>query len=368
MSRAKADAPAPEVERLLPEDDAAFGELAPERSNAPDALARLAAARSRGRLAHAILLAGPLGSGKRWVAVRLAQLLACASPKDGLPCLSCPECLRTERGLDTDVLLLQPPWDEKKGERKGEIPVEQVRKTQELLSFRTEGRRRVVIIDPADRLSIVGQEALLKTLEEPPAGVTILLLTARASFLKPTIRSRAPLLRVQAPSPEALAELLARRKGLSTADAELAARLSGGHVRRALSLDPAEVSETWVGLARTLYEIVGPKGERRARDLALEVAPSKEEGGGREDVAAFLSLLQRILRDVLVAGSAEGDAALLNPSASKAARALAQRLPPDAAAEALALVEQARDDLALNMSVKVLLSHLLLSVHGLRAA
>jgi hypothetical protein len=146
--------------------------------------------------------------------------------------------------------------------------------------------------------------------------------------------------------------------------------MSGGDVRRALSLDPAEVAEAWVQAARALYEITGPKGERRARDLAIEVAPSKEEGGGREDVVAFLALLERILRDVLVAGTA-GEAAaesLLNPSAAKAAHALALRLPPDAAAEGLALVEGARDDLALNMNVKVILSHLLFSLHGLRTA
>ena len=60
----------------------------------------------------------------------------------------------------------------------------------ERLSFRASGGRRFVIIDPADRLSIVAQEAVLKTLEEPPEGVVLALLTTRASFLKPTVRSR----------------------------------------------------------------------------------------------------------------------------------------------------------------------------------
>jgi len=279
--------------------------------------------------------------------------------------------VRTDRGLDPDVMLLEPPWDDKKGERKGEIPVGDVRRVQEQLSFRAAGRRRVVVIDPADRLSIVAQEALLKTLEEPPAGVTLLLLTSRASFLKPTIRSRAPLLRVVPPSREAIAAMLVRRKGLDPAQADLAARLSAGDVREALSLDAAEVAESWVSLARTLYEILGPKGERRARDLALQVAPSKgEEGGGREDIAAFLALLERILRDALIAGSSDGcaESRLLNPSASKAASAIAARLPRDAAARAVALVDVARDDFALNMSVKVVLTHLLLSLHGLRSA
>lgn len=373
MSRKSADTAPADIERpLLSDEDGAFDELPSEPGSASEALDRLLDARQRGRLAHALLLAGPAGCGKRWLAVRLAQVLACTSPVlgSGRPCLRCTECLRTERGLDTDLLLLEPPWDEKKGVRKAEIPVETVRAAQELLGFRSAGRRRVVILDPADHLSIVAQEALLKTLEEPPQGVTLLLLTSRASFLKPTIRSRAPLLRVGPPTRDALAALVARRKGLSPEDADLAARMSSGHVRAALGLDAAEVAERWVSVARGLYEILGAKGERRARDLALEIAPTKgEEGGSREDIADFLSLLERILRDALVAGCRGPDeGVLLNPSAAKAAAALSRRLPPERAARAMALVETARDDLALHMNVKVVLTHLLFSIHALRAA
>jgi DNA polymerase-3 subunit delta' len=351
---------------LLTTEDAAFDELPEEPGSAGATLTLLAAARDRGRLAHALLLAGPPGAGKRWAAVRLAQLLSCTTPRPARPCGTCTECHRTERGLDPDVVLLQPPWDDRKGAPKSEIPVELVRGVQELLSFRAMGRRRVVIVDPADRLSIVAQEALLKTLEEPPEGVTLLLLTSRASFLKPTIRSRAHLVRVQPPSPPALTDLL-RSRGVASEAADVSARLAAGDVRQALLVDSAELGERWVSLARVLYEILGPKGERRARDLAVEVVPAKgEEGSGRDEAAAFLTLLQRILRDACVAGTA-GEAApslLIHPGAAKAAQAISQRLPPEAAAAALAAVETAREDLALNMSVKLVLTHLLLSIRA----
>ena len=355
-----------EVERpLLTEADAAFDALTPEPRTAPDVLRSLAGARERGRLAHGLVLAGPEGSGKRWVAVRLAQRLSCTAPGD-MPCGRCAECRRTDRGLDLDVIVVDLPLN-KEGERKSEIPVESVRAVQDRLEMRTAGRRRVVIVDPADKLSIVAQEALLKTLEEPPDGVTLMLLTSRPSFLKPTIRSRAPMHRLVAPSQDAIAAMLRSRRGLDEQQAMLAARLSGGHVREALELDPAAEAESWVHLARSLYEILGSRGESRARDVAVGAAPSKTEGGSRDDVVRFLSLLQRILRDAMTAGARPGGS-LLNPAADMAARSLATRLPPEAAARALEAIDDARDDLALYMSPKVALTHLLMTIHGLRAA
>lgn len=355
---------------LLQPEDSAFERLAREPSSARDNFSRLAAARERGRLPHALLLAGPRGSGKRWCAVRLAQLLSCERPDSragsATPCLACGPCTRAERGLDPDVGILELPWDEKKGETKGEIPVEQVRRLQERLAFRASGIRRFVIVDPADRLSGVAQEAILKTLEEPPEGVTIALLTTRASFLKPTVRSRSQFLRFAAPSRAALAAFLSAERGMDGAAATLAAALSGGDVRRAQRLDAAEESEGWVTLARRLYEVLGSRGESHARDLAVAAAALRE--GGRDEVAAWLDLVEAIVRDAMIAGAAAPDSPLqlVHPGGEKAAVSIARRLHPDAAAEALEAIHVARDDFALNLGAKVVLTWLLLRFHALR--
>lgn len=364
----------PGIDRpLLEPEDAAFDRLAPEPSTAAANLALLGAAHERGRLSHALLLTGPHGSGKRWCAVRLAQLLGCERAAGRThPCLECGACARTERGLDPDVFVLEPPWDDKKGEMKGEIPVEQVRRLQERLSFRTQGARRFVIVDPADRLSVVAQEALLKTLEEPPPGVTLALLSQRASFLKPTVRSRSQSLRFATPSRQALADELRVARGFDDARAGLAADLAGGDVRRAQTLDPDVEGERWLALARRLYEILGPKGERRARDLAVEVAALRDSDGGREEIAAWLGRLEAILRDAMVLGEAadSSDGArqprLMNAAATKAAEAIATRLRPERVVDALAAIESVRDDLALHMGARVVFTWLLLRLHELR--
>src|SRR5262249_59177701 len=137
---------------------------------------------------------GPDGVGKRRTAVALAQLLNCAAPRpsDGIgldACGSCPSCMRISRGVHSDVLVIVP------GDT-GAIKVDQVRDAIERAGYRPfEGRRRVVIIDEADRILVEAQNALLKTLEEPPSASMFVLVTSRPDLLLPTVPSRCPKLR-----------------------------------------------------------------------------------------------------------------------------------------------------------------------------
>ena len=135
----------------------------------------LARAAARASLPPSLIFAGPEGVGKRMTAVALAQLLNCLAPirmasggsEDSDPpavdaCGVCASCKRIARGVHADVLLIEP------GDT-GSIKVEQVRDAVERTGYRPfEGRRRVVIIDDADALMMPAQDALLKTLEEPP--------------------------------------------------------------------------------------------------------------------------------------------------------------------------------------------------------
>ena len=116
----------------------------------------------------------------------LAQLLNCRSPRpvEGLgqdACGVCASCARIGRGVHADVLLIEP------GET-GAIKVDQIRDAIERSAYRPfEGRRRVVIVDDADAVLVEAQNALLKTLEEPPSASTFVLVTSRPDVLLPTV-------------------------------------------------------------------------------------------------------------------------------------------------------------------------------------
>ena len=178
----------------------------------------------RGTLPPSLVFAGPDGVGKRRAAVALAQLLNCLSPRhEPAPdaCGECAACRRIARGVHADVLVVEP------GDT-GSIKVDQVRDAVERSAYRPfEGRRRVVIVDDADAVLPEAQNALLKTLEEPPAASTFILVTSRPDMLLPTVRSRCQQTRFGRLAPADVAAVLIRDHGYAAADA--IARRRGGN-------------------------------------------------------------------------------------------------------------------------------------------
>ena len=151
----------------------------------PRAVAIVRGAIARGRLHHALLLTGPRGAGKRDLALAVASALNCeAAPGEG--CGTCAVCERIANGIHPDVITLA---------REGAaqiIPIETVR--QQVVAAvglpPHEARERVFVIDEATALQPAAANALLKTLEEPPARTRFILGTTAPDQLLPTIRSR----------------------------------------------------------------------------------------------------------------------------------------------------------------------------------
>src|SRR5262245_41556775 len=182
-------------------------------------------ARASGRVHGAYLIEGAPGSGAYELALWLARLLLCtASGPD--PCEACPGCRKTRLDPESGTPL-HPDWV-LLGPDGANLRIEQVRQLQRHLSLvANEGGRRVGLLQDADTLTLQAANALLKTLEEPPPGATLILVARSSGALPPTIRSRTIRLRIQAPSVESVAEALARG-GLDPDDARLAAELGGG--------------------------------------------------------------------------------------------------------------------------------------------
>ena len=139
----------------------------------------LDAALAQKRLGHAYLLSGPEGVGKAHVALQLATALLCSS-HELRPCHACASCQRIARGDSYELHRIEPEGNQ--------IVIKQIRELGDLM--RTSGARGVAIIDPADSMQAPVANALLKTLEEPPPGWLLILISARPDALLPTIRSR----------------------------------------------------------------------------------------------------------------------------------------------------------------------------------
>jgi len=161
------------------------------------AWSRLQEQLAAGQLPHALLLAGPADIGKERLALALARLLLCHQPVAGHNCGKCPGCRYSQSGSHGDFRWLQPEGKSKV------IKIDQIRDTV-AFAFRTAGfgRRKVVVLAPAETMTSNAANALLKCLEEPAADTHIILACERLQGVPATVRSRCQLLKLPLPPAE----------------------------------------------------------------------------------------------------------------------------------------------------------------------
>ena len=318
-----------------------------------------ARAAARGSLPPSLIFAGPDGVGKRRAAVSLAQLFNCLSPAAGdadLPpdaCGHCTACRRIARGVHADILVIEP------GDS-GSIKVDQVRDAIDRSMYRPfEGRRRVVIVDEADALIPEAQNALLKTLEEPPPASVFVLITNRPDVLLPTVRSRCQRLRFGPLTPAEVAEVLVRDHGLDAADAHAAAAAADGSVGRALAASEEDANEARDAAARLLQAAAASPDARRRLDGAKALTGGS---GDRDDLARRLLALSSLIRDMGLLLSRADDRGLANADLKPQLQALLRWFDGDRTVRAFAAVDRALSALDRNASPKIVADWLALTI------
>lgn len=137
-----------------------------------------------GRLHHAVILSGQSPERRRQLAVEMAKVLFCETPKQGLACEKCSSCYRVKNNSHPDLVI----FDSKPTDF---IRIEQVREfCAELDIGQTEARYKIGVLDNADRMNVAAANAFLKTLEEPREGRLLWLLASQPNAMLATIRSR----------------------------------------------------------------------------------------------------------------------------------------------------------------------------------
>lgn len=264
------------------------------------------------RLSPSLLFVGPEGVGKKTTALGLAKFFQCARTRNSglaspsLCCDQCPACSRVNAQNHTDVLLINRPFQaallREKPESQTAIKIEAIRHLDKFLRLRAmEGRRRVAIIDEAERMTHEAANALLKVLEEPPTNTQIVLIAVDLHSLLPTIVSRCSVLTFKPVPTPILVEWLERTQGIAHEEAEKLADHSGGSFAKALAhkergdtsfdLSAYACDEFFELLSQTQWH---KEGRKKAEQLINQLIASAQKKLNAGDVSA-LNRLQSLL-------------------------------------------------------------------------
>ncbi|MGA7677117.1 MAG: DNA polymerase III subunit delta' [Dehalococcoidia bacterium] len=195
----------------------------------PEALALLEHSLRTGNLAHAYLFMGAPNIGKTTLALDLARAVNCQGSEP--PCGECQSCHRIADGKHTDITIISLNSAKDSGETKSrvEISIDDIRELQHSASLPPyEGKCKVFIIDGAEYLSTEAANCLLKTIEEPPPHIMILLLTAEEPRLLPTVVSRCQRIELKPMPSDEIEKILIESHGVDCDRARLLSGLSQG--------------------------------------------------------------------------------------------------------------------------------------------
>jgi DNA polymerase-3 subunit delta' len=313
---------------------------------------------ARDTLPQSLLFTGPDGVGKRLVAVAVAQTFNCLSPAPSGTltidaCGLCSACGRVARGTHTDVVTVEP------GES-GVIMVEQVRQVIDQVAYRPfEGRRRVVIVDDADRLSPQAQNAFLKTLEEPPDSSQFVLVTARPDTLLDTVRSRCPQLRFGQIAESDIVATLITARGYTENEARPAAAMAGGSFSKALQFATGELTaarDAAVGLLQTVSASPNPRARLEGAKMLISGKRSRRStvAADRDELGRRLRALTSLFRDLELLSARANAGRLANADLQAGLEKLAPSFGKGRSRQGFEFVDRALDAVSRNVSPKVI--------------
>lgn len=274
------------------------------------AVQTLAQAASTQRVRHAYLFSGIESVGKTTLAIAFAQALCCTDPPAaGVPCGQCLACRKIARGVHPDVQTFgiesQSATGSKSGGKNTTLTIETVRTLSATAVLRpVEARWRVIIVDDAELLQETAQEALLKTLEEPPPFAVLVLLSNDAELLLPTVRSRCQIVEL-ATLPRATIQRGLEASGVPSDQASILAGASGGAPGWAIraAAQPKLLSERIEAIDRALAWLAGTPYDRVVTGVRLGDSFTKRRPAVFRDLEIVLGLWRDAL--LLKAGTPE---------------------------------------------------------------
>ena len=304
-----------------------------------------------GKVSHAYIIQGEAGSGKKLLADTFATTLQCE--EGGIePCGHCQSCKQAVSGNHPDIRRVT--------HEKASISVDDIRLqlNNDILVKPYSRPYKVYIIDEAEKMTEQAQNAMLKTIEEPPEYAVILLLTVNAKLLLPTILSRCILLNVRPVARGQITRLLTGQYGIASFMAEVAADFADGVPGKAIAYAR---SGEFVDLKDEVIRVLRRLDSMPAEEIYKKV---KEWAGRKQELPDILSLTNLWYRDVLVMKSTGGSGRIVFREEERELSAQAEHMSYARIEECIQAIETTRQRMNANVNLEVSLEMLLYTMKG----
>jgi len=310
-----------------------------------------------GKLAHAYIIEGGRGSGKHTLTRHLACLIACSGFGER-PCLVCESCRKISSGISPDVITVGLIKDKKT------IGVEQIRELRASVYIKpTEENVKIYVIENAECMTTQAQNVFLKVLEEPPVGVYFFMLCENASNILATVKSRAPILKMQIFTDEELSRFLLanfeKAKKINMADPEefkLTVRISEGKIGEVLRLleEKSGIKDhSRHEKAKKLIELLSNKSSMS--DLLLYI---QKFATTRDELSDIILYSLYAIRDLMVIKRDSADSGLLFYEKNEYSEKIASGFTSLGVVMIYDELCRARDELSMNVNVGTTLTYL----------
>jgi DNA polymerase-3 subunit delta' len=305
----------------------------------------------RNKISHAYILNGESGMGKKMLAKAFAMTVQCEQGGDE-PCMKCHSCIQALSGNNPDIRWITH-------EKPASIAVEDIRTqvNNDIVIRPYEYRRKIYICDEAEKMTAAAQNALLKTIEEPPEYGIIMLLTANKQMLLDTILSRCVVMEMRPVKEDIIVDYLKTKERVVDYRAREAAAFSGGNIGKAKELC---ASDEFFSFKDDVLRMIKNVEHMTAAEIQASVREIVKEN--KDNIGNYLNLLELWYRDVLIYKVSQNGRELLFQKEEKAVRNQADKAGYDDVERIMQSIAGVRGQIKSNVNLELALEMMFVKI------
>lgn len=300
------------------------------------------------KIGHAYIFDGPMGSGKKTTATVFSKGVLCKQFRADV-CGICSSCLKIENGNHPDLVWIEPDGKSIKNHQIEKLQQDIVRKPYE-------SEKKVYIIKDADLMTESAQNRLLKTLEEPPKYVVMILISTNFNRFLPTIKSRSQIIKFNRLQEKIVQDFMHKKYGMGDDETKVFATFSNGIIGKAIEFKESE--DFQVKRKETIHLIEG----------LLSKDPLKLFDGmvffenHKEDVYEILDLMIFWFRDILLLGETNSEQFLINIDQKDILRKQLYHVGHEKMVHMIETIEKTKKDIKANVNFQLAIEMMILRI------